>query len=103
MEHREAMLCNMTISLITHERIRSTIPKLKEARRYAEKLITMAKKNDQAARRRVFSYLQEPVAVDKLFDIIVPRFAERSGGYTRVMRTGFRKGDAAEVGILELV
>ena len=102
--HRRALYKNLVISLITHERIRTTTPKAKEARRLAERMITFAKKGDLSARRHVASILNDKKAVQKLFDELGPRYAERAGGYTRVMRlSGLRKGDGAEMALLEFV
>ena len=102
--HRKALYRNLVIALITHERIRTTTPKAKEARRLADRMITFAKRGDLHARRHVASILNDKKAVQKLFDEIGPRYAERPGGYTRVLKlSGVRKGDAAEMSMLELV
>jgi large subunit ribosomal protein L17 len=102
--HRKALYRNLVIALITHERIRTTTPKAKEARRLAERMITFAKRGDLHARRHVASILNDKTAVRKLFDEIGPRFAERQGGYTRVLKLSApRKGDSAEMAMLELV
>ena len=102
--HRRAMYRNLVISLIQHERIRTTTPKAKEARRLAERLITFAKRGDLSARRHVASILNDKAAVKKLFDDIGPRYKERAGGYTRVLKFAKpRRGDAAEMALLELV
>ncbi len=102
--HRKALYRNLVIALITHERIRTTTPKAKEARRLAERMITFAKRGDLHARRHVASILRDKDAVQKLFDELGPRYAERQGGYTRVLKlSGLRKGDAAEMALLELV
>ena len=111
-EHRIAMLRNQAISLIRHERIETTVPKAKELKPFVERLITIAKRGNAAgnangkalhARRQVLAELPDKEVVGKLFDTIAPRFAERPGGYTRLLRIGFRRGDAAEVAQLELV
>ena len=102
--HRRALYRNLVISLITHGRIRTTTPKAKEARRLAERLVTFAKKGDLSSRRHVASILNDKVAVQKLFDEIGPRYADRPGGYTRVLKFGkTRRGDAAEMSLLEFV
>ena len=101
--HRKAMLSNMVTSLFERERITTTTVKAKEAKRLAEKLITFARKGDLAARRHVARTVKDPVVLRKLFDDIAPRYVERPGGYTRVLKTGIRKGDAAQTAILELV
>ena len=101
--HRSAMLSNMVSSLIEHERIVTTVPKAKEARRLAEKVITLGKDGTLHARRRAFSIVKNETLVKKLFDVLGPRFGERKGGYTRILKMGFRHGDNAEMSILELV
>jgi large subunit ribosomal protein L17 len=102
--HRKALYRNLVIALIAHERIRTTTPKAKEARRLAERMITFAKRGDLHARRRVASILNDKAAVKKLFDELGPRYRERPGGYTRVLKMGGqRHGDAAEMALLELV
>jgi len=102
--HRKAMLANLTLSLIEHEQIVTTLPKAKELRSVAEKLITMAKKGNLHARRIVASRLMNnEVIVKKLFDTIAPRYKTRAGGYTRVLKAGFRHGDGAAVAVIELV
>ena len=102
-EHRQAMLANMAASLIEHEQIKTTLPKAKELRRYAEKLITLAKRGDLHARRQAAGKLKEDAPVRKLFDVLGPRYAARNGGYTRVLKAGFRYGDMAPMAIIELV
>ena len=102
-EHRKAMLRNMVTSLFEHERIVTTVPKAKEARRVADKMITLAKRGDMHARRQAASYIQSRAVVAKLFDAISTQYAERPGGYTRIIQTGTRLGDAAPMAILELV
>jgi large subunit ribosomal protein L17 len=111
-EHRLALLRNQAIALLRHERIQTTIPKAKELRPFVERLITIAKRGVAAAdpggktlhaRRMVLAELPDTVVVGKLFDTLAPRFAERPGGYTRILRVGFRRGDSAEVAQVELV
>jgi len=99
--HRKALFKNMALSLLRHERIKTTDPKAKELRRIADRLVTLGKKGDLAARRRAFSFLQSHDAVKRLFDEIAPRFKERNGGYTRVIKFGHRRGDAAMLAIIE--
>jgi len=101
-QHREWMFRNMLVSLLAHERIRTTLPKAKELRGWADKLITLAKKGDLAARRMAFDLLRDREAVKKLFEEVVPRFRDRMGGYTRVLKVGTRLGDAAPVSLVEL-
>lgn len=102
-EHREAMFKNMAGSLIEHEQIKTTLPKAKELRRIVEKLITLGKRGDLHARRQASSKLNQEQLVNKLFDILGPRYQNRSGGYTRVLKAGFRYGDMAPMAIIELV
>ena len=103
--HRKALLRNLATALFERERIRTTLPKAKELRPFAEKLITLAKREDDRlhARRQAAAQLQDPVVVQKLFDTIGARFATRQGGYTRILRLGPRQGDGAEMAYLELV
>ena len=101
--HRRAMLRNMVTSLLRHERIRTTTPKAKVARRYAERMITFGKRGTLHARRQAARFINDETVLKKLFDEIAPSFQERAGGYTRIVRTGVRRGDAADVAILELV
>ena len=101
--HRKAMLRNMVTSLFEHERIVTTVPKAKEARRVADKMITLAKRGDLHARRQAHAYIQSKDVVAKLFSDIQEQFVDRQGGYTRIIRTGIRQGDAAQMAILELV
>jgi large subunit ribosomal protein L17 len=101
--HRKAMLKNMATSLIEHEQIVTTLPKAKEMKRFADKLITLGKRKDLHARRQAFAILRSEAAVAKLFDKLADRYADRPGGYTRVMKAGFRYGDAAPVAVIELV
>lgn len=101
--HREAMLANMAVSLFSHHTIRTTDVKAKELRRLADRLITTAKANTLAARRRVFATLRNETAVKKLFDEIAPHFKDRASGFTRVVKIGPRKGDGAPVSLIELL
>ncbi|MEO2184589.1 MAG: 50S ribosomal protein L17 [bacterium] len=101
--HRKAMFRNMACSLIEHEVIRTTVPKAKELRRVAEPLITLAKSDSVANRRLAFSRMRSKAAVGKLFSEIGPRYLERPGGYTRILKCGFRPGDAAPMAFVELV
>lgn len=102
-EHRKALFSNMAGSLIEHEQIKTTLPKAKELRPIVEKLITLAKRGDLHARRQAGAKLKEEQYVAKLFDILGPRYAERSGGYVRVLKAGFRYGDMAPMAIIEFV
>lgn len=101
--HRQAMFRNMACSLIEHEVIKTTLPKAKELRRVAEPLITLAKSDSVANRRLAFSRTGDKSVVGKLFSEIGPRYAERPGGYTRILKCGFRAGDAAPMAFVELV
>lgn len=101
--HRNAMLRNMAASLIKHEQIKTTLPKARELRPYVEKLITLAKKGGLSNRRLAMSRLMDDTQLAKLFDILATRYADRSGGYSRVVKAGFRGSDAAPMGIIELV
>jgi large subunit ribosomal protein L17 len=101
--HRKAMFSNMTNSLFDHEIIKTTLPKAKELRRVAEPLITLAKSDSVANRRSAFSRLRDKEMVGKLFNELAPRYKERPGGYTRIMKCGFRSGDAAPMAYIELV
>ncbi|MCP4572951.1 MAG: 50S ribosomal protein L17 [bacterium] len=101
--HRKALYRNLVTALIKHERIETTVPKAKEARSLAEKLITFAKRGDLHARRQAARKINEPAVLQKLFDEIGPRYADRPGGYTRILRLGARRGDNAELALLELV
>jgi large subunit ribosomal protein L17 len=101
--HRDAMLRNMVTSLLDQERIVTTVPKAKEARRVTEQMITLGKRGDLHARRQAMAYIRSKNIVAKLFDQLSSQYAERNGGYTRIIRTGSRLGDAAPMAILELV
>ncbi len=101
--HRKAMLSNMACSLIEHKRINTTVAKAKALRVYIEPLLTKAKEDTTHNRRTVFSYLQSKESVAELFRTVAPKIAERNGGYTRIIKTGFRAGDAADMAMIELV
>ncbi|MCF0166524.1 MAG: 50S ribosomal protein L17 [Bacteroidales bacterium] len=101
--HRKAMLANMAVSLIMHKRIETTVAKAKALRVYVEPLITKSKDDTTNNRRTVFSYLKQKEAITELFRTVAPKIAERPGGYTRIIKTGFRQGDAAEMAFIELV
>src|SRR3990172_8902330 len=101
--HRRALLRNLVTSLIEHERIETTLAKAKEARRVGERMITFAKRGDVAARRHVARFVHGDHNVTKLFDTVAPWYAERNGGYTRILKLGRRHGDAGEMALLELV
>jgi large subunit ribosomal protein L17 len=101
--HREAMFANMAASLIKHEQIVTTLPKAKALRPVVEKLVTLAKKGDLAARRLVISRMGDETQAKKLFDVLAPRYKTRAGGYTRVLKAGFRHGDNAPVAVIEFV
>jgi len=101
--HRKAMLANMAAALIKHEQIKTTVPKAKELRRTVDKLITLGKKGSLHARRQALAVLQDRKLAEKLFGTLAERYATRNGGYTRVMRAGFRYGDSAPMAVIELV
>jgi large subunit ribosomal protein L17 len=101
--HRNLMLRNLVLSLLTKGRIETTETRAKEARKFADKMITLAKRGDLHARRQVVSFLGDKVAAKQLFEEIAPKYAERNGGYTRIMKTGPRRGDCAPMAIIELV
>jgi large subunit ribosomal protein L17 len=101
--HRRALLRNLVTSLILEERIETTVTKAKALRPHVEKMITLGKKGDVASRRLAAGYLMTRESVDKLFDTIAPRFGDREGGYTRIVLTGFRKGDGGEKAFIELI
>lgn len=101
--HRKAMLANMASSLIMHKRINTTVAKAKALKTYVEPLITKSKEDTTHSRRTVFGYLKNKEAVKELFSIIAPKIADRPGGYTRVLHTGFRQGDGADMALIELV
>ena len=102
-EHRKALLKNLSIALIQHKRIETTVAKAKALRRYIEPLVTKAKTNTTHNRRVVFSYLQNKEAIKELFGAIATEVGDRPGGYVRVIRTGHRKGDGAEMALIEFV
>src|SRR5688500_19358766 len=101
--HRTAMFRNMAAALIKHEQITTTLPKAKELRPYVEKLITLAKKGQLSHRRLAHARLLDDVQLAKLFDVLAPRYGDRNGGYTRVIKAGLRTSDAAPMAIIELV
>ena len=102
-EHRRALFANLAAALIKHEQIVTTLPKAKDLRRVTERLITLAKRGDLHARRLVAARLRDEKMVVKLFETIGPRYKDRNGGYTRVLKAGFRYGDSAPVAVIELV
>jgi large subunit ribosomal protein L17 len=101
--HRKALLRNLATALLEHERITTTEPKAKELRRVADKLVTLGKRGNLHARRQALQVVQSNAVVQKLFNEIAPRFAGRQGGYTRILRLGYRPGDAAAMAVIELV
>ena len=101
--HRKAMLSNMASSLILHKRIETTVAKAKAVKQFVEPLVTKSKEDTTHSRRIVFSYLKQKEAVTELFRTIAPKIADRPGGYTRILKTGFRLGDAADMCIIEFV
>ncbi|MCC8467863.1 MAG: 50S ribosomal protein L17 [Rickettsia endosymbiont of Eriopis connexa] len=101
--HRQAMLANMAVALVTHEQIKTTLPKAKELRPYIETLITKAKKADLTVRRSVLSKIKDKKAVEKLINILGARYKDRPGGYTRIIKAGFRYGDLAPIAYIEFV
>ncbi len=101
--HRRAMVRNMVTSLLKHERIKTTKIRAKEVRRFAEKMITVAKKETLASKREVLGFVREREVVNKLFKTLIYRYAQRKGGYTRILKLGYRPGDGAEMVFLELV
>ena len=102
-EHRKAMYANMVCSLIEHEQIQTTLPKAKELKKIIDKYITLGKKGSLHSRRQAISRLKQNSAVIKLFETLAPRYKERNGGYTRVLKAGFRYGDAAPLAVIEFV
>ena len=102
-EHRKAMFANMVCSLIEHEQIQTTLPKAKELKKIVDKYITLGKKGSLHSRRQAISRLKQNSAVIKLFETLAPRYKERNGGYTRVLKAGFRYGDAAPLAVIEFV
>jgi large subunit ribosomal protein L17 len=101
--HRIAMFANMAAALIKHEQIKTTLPKAKELRPVVEKLITLSRRNDLHSRRLAMSQIRDETQVRKLFDVIGPRYAKRPGGYTRVLKAGFRAGDNAAMAFIEFI
>lgn len=101
--HRQAMFANMSAALIKHEQIVTTLPKAKALRPVVEKLVTMAKKGDLNSRRLVIARMRDETQTKKLFDTLAPRYANRAGGYTRVLKAGFRYGDNAPLAVIEFV
>lgn len=102
-EHRKAMFANMCAALIKHEQIITTLPKAKDLRPVVEKLVTLGKRGDLHARRQAISQLRDLAMVKKLFDVLGPRYKARNGGYTRVLKAGFRYGDSAPIAVIEFV
>ena len=102
-EHRRAMFANMCAALIKHEQIVTTLPKAKDLRPVVEKLVTLGKRGDLHARRQAVAELRDLAMVKKLFEVLGPRYKERNGGYTRVLKAGFRYGDSAPVAVIEFV
>jgi large subunit ribosomal protein L17 len=101
--HRTAMFANMAAALIKHEQIKTTLPKAKELRPFVEKLVTLSRRNNLHARRLALSQVRDETQVKKLFDVIGPRYAARPGGYTRVLKAGFRYGDHAPMAVIEFI
>lgn len=101
--HRQAMFRNMAASLFRHEIIKTTLPKAKELRKFAEPLVTLAKEDDSARRRNAFARLRDKDAVNKLFNELGPRYKSRPGGYVRILKCGYRAGDSAPMAFIELV
>src|SRR5580692_12340451 len=102
-DHRRSMLANLAVSLIKHEQITTTLPKAKDLRPVVEKLVTLGKRGGLHARRQAISQMRDIAMVKKLFDVLGPRYKERNGGYTRVLKAGFRYGDSAPVAVIEFV
>src|SRR6476620_1718168 len=102
-DHRQAMLANLCASLIKHEQIATTLPKAKDLRPIVEKLVTLGKRGDLHARRQAISQIRDIAMVKKLFEVIGPRYKDRNGGYTRVLKAGFRHGDNAPAAVIEFV
>jgi large subunit ribosomal protein L17 len=102
-DQRKAMLKSLTISLLKEERIETTVTRAKELRKFAERMVTFGKKGTLAARRNAFAFLRNEEVVAKIFNELAPKYAERNGGYTRIIKTSVRKGDSAEMAIIELV
>ena len=101
--HRRSMLRNLAQSLFTHEKIKTTLARAKEVARFSEKLITSARPGDMNAKRKIAKDIKDQVVTKKLFEVLVPRYQSRPGGYTRILKAGYRKGDNAEIAIVKLV
>ena len=101
--HRQAMLANMAMALVKHEQITTTLPKAKELRPYVEKLVTLGKRGDLHAKRLLIAQIRDDATASKLIDVLAPRYAERAGGYIRVLKAGFRQGDNAPMAVIEFV
>jgi large subunit ribosomal protein L17 len=101
--HRRALFANLAAALIKHEQIKTTLPKAKDLRPYVEKLITLGKRGDQHARRQVYAVLRNESVTSKIFGPLAERYKERKGGYTRILKAGFRYGDMAAMGVIELI
>jgi len=101
--HRKALLSNLAISMIVNRKINTTFPKAKELQKYLEKIVTVAKEDNLQSKRKVFKVIQNKLAIKLLFEEISPQYRERGGGYTRIIKAGFRKGDAAPMAILEFI
>jgi len=101
--HRKAMFANMAVALLKHEQIKTTLPKAKDLRRVVDRLVTLGKRGDLHARRQAYSVLRDNGTTEKLFSILAERYRDRLGGYTRVIKAGFRYGDMAPMGVIELV
>ena len=102
-EHRKAMFANLCAALIKHEQITTTLPKAKDLRPVVEKLVSLAKKGGLAARRQAIAEMRDVAQVKKLFEVLGPRYKDRNGGYTRIMKAGFRHGDSAAIAVIEFV
>ena len=102
-EHRKAMFANMVCSLVEHEQITTTLPKARELKRIADKIITLAKKGDLHSKRILISRIKQENAVNKLINVLAPRYSDRKGGYSRVLKAGFRYGDMAPMAVIEFV
>jgi large subunit ribosomal protein L17 len=101
--HRKAMFANMAVALLKHEQIKTTLPKAKDLRRVVDRLVTLGKRGDLHARRQAYAMLRDDGTTEKLFSILAERYRDRPGGYTRVIKAGFRYGDMAPMGVIELV
>ncbi len=101
--HRKALLSNLAISMINNRKINTTLPKAKELQKHIEKMVTIAKEDNFQARRQIFQYIQNKQALQLLFKEISPQYKERNGGYTRIIKAGFRKGDSSPMAIIEFI